>query len=646
MNKNRSDKQELQNLKTAFVSPNYFKPFESSLIQSGYVDKQQLKQALIQARNTKKSLLKILEEITKKTLPMELIRKYKQLHLLELKILYGVNSFDIDSEEIDLSNMVALIETVLPIEICRRHKLFPLRKFDSEYPLWIILMVNPDDLRALDDVKKILRTKGIELQRRVITAEDYSKLLIKYEQEEKRHDEKKEVEKRKQELDKLGDISNFVDHMDYVKKEQEYNPEDLANENHVNQLPIVALVNKILIKAIEEKVEEIYIQSQKSSLSVQFRKNGQKKEYFNLPKQITIAVINRVKLIANLNPTMQLINPKTKITQVYKNQKYEFIINIIKGDYGENIYFQNLKTSEISFNLDDLIINKSVVNNLKNIIKLPHGLIIITGGSKIRKTVVSYALLTELNRNFYNIYTVEDITSYNLSEVTQISTLERKNQSYASVLKEILEQNPDIIYVNKLTEANTAKEVFSAVSQGKLVIAEMDFYQIEHILFKFLEWGIKPSEIALNLKAIINQRLIRRVCSQCRISYTPSPQTLSLFKGFNWTSNSPIFYTVTEKNNNCRLCRGSGYQDMIIIDEIMEISPDMQRLMLKEETILDIRKEAIKQGMISLLCQALKLVDAGLTTLEEVEKVLGNSIAQCHSSIEFDHDNLEEIIDN
>lgn len=118
--------------------------------------------------------------------------------------------------------------------------------------------------------------------------------------------------------------------------------------------------------------------------------------------------MNRVKLIANVNPTMPLINQKPKITQFYKDKKYEFIISFIKGDYSENIYLQNLKTSDISFNLDDLMFDRDTVNSLRKLIKLPYGLIIITGGTKIRKTVVSYGLLKEIITDFSDIYTVED----------------------------------------------------------------------------------------------------------------------------------------------------------------------------------------------------------------------------------------------
>ncbi|MGI0482664.1 ATPase, T2SS/T4P/T4SS family [Geminocystis sp. CENA526] len=619
----------------ALTPDDNFNPFEASLIQSGYISKEQLKTALIEVRKTKKSLLKVLEEITQRSLSPEWVKRYKQHRLSELKIAYGVDTFDLDTEEFNISKITELIDSLLPIQLCRRHQLIPLQLLDSEPTLLVIVMVNPDDLQALDDANKILRSKSLKLQTMGITEEDFDKLLTKYYEEEKRQQQIKQAKRQEKELYKLDDISNFIDYVN----EEEYSQEDLAYINTDNQPPIIKLVNNIFVKAITEKVEEIYIQSQQNSLSIQFRKNGQKKEYFKLPKDIIVAVVNRIKLIANLNPTIKLSNQKIKIIQIYKQKKYEFILNIIKGDYGENVYLQNLKNPDISFNLEDLIINKSVVNNLRNLIKLPHGLIIITGGNKVRKTVVSYGLLNELAKDSYNIYSIEDITSYNLSGITQISILEQKNQSHYSIFKEILAQNPDIIYVNKLTDGNTAKQVFSAVSQGKLVLAEMDFYQVEHILFKFLEWGIKPSEIALNLKAIINQRLIRQVCSQCRTSYTPSEQTLSLFKEFNWTNNPPIFYNAKLENYNCTQCRGSGYQDMIIINEILKISSDMQRLMLRDETILDIRQKAIEKGMNSLLFNALNLVDLGLTTLEEVQKVLGDSI-------ELNEYNLKEKIDN
>lgn len=606
-----------------------FHPRGKLLIREGYVNKEQFKKALFEVRKTKKDLLKVLEEITQQPLSSDLLKKYKKYLGFELEILYGVPYFDRDLTEISLKTVKDLIDSLVSNVICHRYQLLPLQKIEGDSPMIWVGMVNPDNFEALDDLKRLLKPHGLGFKRVVMTPSDFDELFS--ESKKFKDDERfKKTEARHQQevMDKLADVNNIVDNLSESISESDYSEDDLMFDG-INQSPIIKLVNTIFIKALQKKVEEIYIQCQQDRILVQFRKDGQLKEYFTLPRQITTALVNRVKIMTDVNIGMNNMSKKAKIRRIFQGKIVDFIVSFIPSRYGENIYIQNLKNSEISFNLDNLIIYKSIVENLRKLINLPHGLIIISGGSKTRKTVTSYGMLSELIEKNLNIYTLEDIPQYTIPKVIQIYTRQQQQKNYASMLRDILEQNPDVIYINKLEDAETTKEVFSAVSNGKLILAEMDLYNMENVLFKFLEWDIKPSQIAMNLKAIINQRLVRKVCEQCRISYSPSRENLSLFKGFNWSNNSPKFYkALTAKEGNiCVKCDNYGYNQMIIINEIMELNSWLQRFILKEaNNLIDLRQEAMKEGMTTLLTNALKLVDKGLTTVEEVQTVLGDFI--------------------
>lgn len=622
-----------EKLSTALVSPDYFNPFGNKLVTSGYIDKEQLKMALAEVRNTKKPLVKVLESMTHRALSPELVRQYKQHQLFELKILYGVDCVDPESEEIASEQMVDLIESLINVQICRTGKLLPLRRIEQEPPVIVVAMVNPDNLQAIDDVKKILRMKGLELQKVVITEEDFEKLINIYYSEEKQKQKREDELKQKQELAKLGDVSDIVEDLDsQLDDAPEENDGDLTSSNDANQAPIIQLVNKILIKAIQEGVSDIHIEPQELLLRVRLRKDGVLQEFFKLPKHITNAVVARFKIMAELDIAERRLPQDGKIRRIFQGRNVDFRVNTLPSRYGEKVCLRILDNSATQLGLDFLISHQETLQKVREIAGRPFGLILVTGPTGSGKSTTLYSVLAERNEPGVNISTAEDPIEYALPGITQVQVIREKGMNFASILRAFLRQDPDIILVGETRDSETAKTAMEAALTGHLVLTTLHTNDAAGAIARLDEMGIEPFMISGALLGVLAQRLMRRVCSQCKEAYNPTKEELARF-GLSSSGDKPITIyrakTLTgealqqaQANNTvCPKCGGSGYKGRAGVYEFMVITEKLQKLINEGATTDRIKEAAVEEGMITILAYSLNLVLEGHTTLEEVERV-------------------------
>ncbi|MGB7443094.1 MAG: ATPase, T2SS/T4P/T4SS family, partial [Coleofasciculaceae cyanobacterium] len=269
----------------ALIVRNDVSPFGKSLIQAGYVDTDQMQQALVETRKSGRPLTEILESMTGRGLPPDLLRQYKKQQLFELKVLYGVESLDPEISDISSSEFGQLIDTLIPIDICRRYRLVPVSKNETQPPSVLVAMVDPDNLDAQDDLNRILRPQGISLLRMVITQEDYQRLITDY------LDEQLAKEKRLEEQ-KATDVTGVledIDSLDTLQDVHEDSEDDLGDAvNDAAGAPVIKLVNKILAKALQEGASDIHVEPQEDHLRIRFRKDGVLRKAFEpLPKKIT-----------------------------------------------------------------------------------------------------------------------------------------------------------------------------------------------------------------------------------------------------------------------------------------------------------------------------------------------------------------------
>ncbi|MCW6038385.1 GspE/PulE family protein [Spirulina subsalsa FACHB-351] len=607
----------------ALTIRNDFSPFGNKLIQSGFVDNEQMKQALIETRKTGRPLTEVIEDITGRQLTPELQRQYKKQQLFELKILYGVDSLDPEVNPITDNQMGDLIDNLIPIDICRRYKLAPLSKSNGEPPILLVAMVNPDDLEAQDDLKRILRPQGVELKRIVITIEDYQQLLDQYLDEQVRitqeEEKKKQTEINPDLFENLGQLEDAPDE----------NEDNLDASQDAQGAPIINLVNKILMKALNDGVSDIHVEPQENFLQVRFRKDGVLHRAFdNMPKQIAPAVAARFKIMSELDIAEKRLPQDGKIRRMYQGRKVDFRVSTLPSRYGEKVVLRILDNSATQLGLDKLISDEETLAIVREMANRPFGLILVTGPTGSGKSTSLYSVLAERNDPGINISTAEDPIEYSLDGITQVQVIREKGMDFASILRSFLRQDPDVILVGETRDHETAKTAIEAALTGHLVLTTLHTNDAAGAIARLDEMGVEPFMVSGALIGILAQRLMRRVCSDCRIPYQPTVEELARY-GLSASKDGEItFYKansipVDQRGNVelCQKCRGVGYRGRVGVYEVLRMTERVQTAINEGASTDRIKEIAVEEGMKTLLSYSLMLVYEGHTTLEEVDRV-------------------------
>jgi type IV pilus assembly protein PilB len=611
----------------AIALRNNFSPFGNKLVQAGFVSGEQMQQALIESRKSGSALVDILESITGKQLPPDLLRQYKKHHLFELKILYGVESLDPEIEQVNHNQMGGLINSFIPIDICRRYQLIPLQKLDTEPPILVVAMVDPENLEAQDDLNRILRPKGIELQRMVITKSDYQRLIDQYLDEQVK---KEETKKAQPVVDVSVDLENLDLNLQEANEEIE---DDLGAVNDAQGAPIINLVNKILAKALQDGISDIHVEPQEECLRIRYRKDGVLQQSIDpLPKKIIPAVVARFKIMADLDIAEKRLPQDGKIRRMFQGRKVDFRVNTLPSRYGEKVCLRILDNSATQLGLDKLISHEETLQLVRDLASRPFGIILVTGPTGSGKSTTLYSVLAERNNPGVNISTAEDPIEYSLDGITQVQVIREKGMDFASILRAFLRQDPDVILVGETRDAETAKTAIEAALTGHLVLTTLHTNDAAGAIARLDEMGIEPFMVSGALLGVLAQRLMRRVCSECRVAYTPSKEELARFGISVHNEEEITLYKAntltaeeikTAKGNGtlCPKCNGGGYKGRVGVYEVMRNSERLQTLINEGANTDRIKEAAVEEGMITILAYSLNLVREGHTTLEEVERV-------------------------
>ncbi|MDJ0558593.1 MAG: GspE/PulE family protein [Microcystis sp. M53599_WE4] len=611
---------------------NYFSPFGNKLVQSGYIGAEQMQQALVETRKSGRSLVEILQKLTGRPLPPDLQRQYKKNQLFELKILYGVESLDPELSDVDGLEIARLIDSLIPIDLCRRYRLIPLRRIEGEPASILIAMVDPDNLEATDDINRILRPRELGLQRLVITSEDYERLLEKFHWAQPELEKEKARLEKEKELEKLSDLTDIVASIEVVSGADDEVADDLG-EGDANQAPVINLVNKILAKALQEGTPDIHIEPQDEFLKIRFRKDGVLHQAFDpLPKRITPAVTARFKIMADLDIAERRLPQDGKIRRMYQGRKVDFRVNTLPSRYGEKVCLRILDNSSTQLGLDKLITDQKTLQIVRDLASHPFGLLLVTGPTGSGKSTTLYSVLAERNDPGVNISTVEDPIEYSLPGITQVQVIREKGMDFASILRAFMRQDPDVILVGETRDKETAKTAIEAALTGHLVLTTLHTNDAAGAIARLDEMGVETFMISGSLLGVLAQRLVRRVCTECRVAYHPTQEELARFGLSAANEQEVTFYkantlTIAEiqqarrQGNLCVKCNGSGYKGRIGVYEVMQNSERLQQLINQGATTDRIKEAAVDEGMMTLLAYSLNLVREGYTTLEEVERV-------------------------
>jgi len=647
-----------------------FSPFGNKLIQAGFVDDRQLQEARTQVRQTGEPFTQVLERIAGQSLPPDLLRQYKRYHLFELKILYGVDSLDPELDTVDDSKVGQLIGKLVPLDLCRRYRLLPLEQV-SDPPTLVVAMVEPDNLAAQDELNLILRPKGIRVKRLVIAADDYQQSIEKYLEEQSQQvtqqgaappTAKKKPKKKKQsgdnplarfaqelqrseggddgeddddevevdfDLSGLGDLDLGLD-----EAQPDFEDGDLTSAmGEAQGAPVINLVNMILIKAIQEGSSDIHVEPLERYTRVRFRQDGVLHESFDpLPPKIAPAIAARFKIMADLDIAERRLPQDGRIRRRFKRRNVDFRVSTIPARHGEKIVLRILDNSATQLGLDKLITDPPTLEIVREMASRPFGLILVTGPTGSGKSTTLYSILAERNDPGVNISTAEDPIEYSLPGITQVQVMRQKGMDFASILRSFLRQDPDVILVGETRDRETAKTAIEAALTGHLVLTTLHTNDAAGSIARLDEMGVEPFMVSGALIGVLAQRLMRRVCSECRVPFNPSNAELARFGLAAANEGDVTFYrakhltpeeieTAQSRGELCQKCNGSGYKGRVGVYEVMRNTERLQTLITEGAPTERIKEAAVEEGMSTLLAYSLDLVRQGLTTFEEVERV-------------------------
>ena len=486
------------------------------------------------------------------------------------------------------------LSKVISIEVAQKHQVAPLRKRGR---LLTIAMMDPLDINALDFIETLT---NCEVEAVVCTERELNQLISSL-------------------YGIQSGLGSVLEGMEIEAQPfKEKDEDDTADiqlaslQNMAGEAPIVRLVNSIFAQAVREGASDVHISPQKNSVQVRFRIDGKLHEVPSPPKAMFLPIIARIKILSNMDITVTRMPQDGRFTLRMEKKEINVRVSSIPTIYGENVVLRLLDTSAGVYSLDRLGMVKSDSERLRAIIQKPYGMILSTGPTGSGKSTSIYAVLNELNRPDSNIMTLEDPVEYRIDNIRQIQLNRKAGMTFASGLRSILRQDPDIIMVGEIRDAETAAVAVQAAQTGHRVLSTVHTNDAVGAITRFIDMGIEPFLLASTLLACIAQRLVRTVCPYCREPYNPPEKILASWGLENWD------FANFQRGRGCNQCLNTGYKGRTGLFEVLVNDEMIQDLIMKKKSAHEITRKAIDAGNLKTLkYDAGNKVLRGITTLEE-----------------------------
>ncbi len=402
-----------------------------------------------------------------------------------------------------------------------------------------------------------------------------------------------------------------------IKQEEELDITKLKQLGE--EAPVIRLVNNIISQAIVEGASDIHVEPLELSLRVRYRIDGILYEKQTFPKTIQPGIISRFKIMANMDIAEKRVPQDGRISLKFEGRKIDFRASSLPTVYGEKIVLRILDKSKALMPLEKLGFSAENLKKFEEIIDQPYGMVLISGPTGSGKTTTLYSALHRLNTPTRNIITVEDPVEYQIRGINQVQVNDKAGLTFASALRSILRQDPDIILIGEIRDGETARIAIESALTGHLVFSTIHTNDSASIPTRLIDMGIEPFLVASSLIGATAQRLIRKVCNYCKKPYRPDSDVLQNLSSQTSVNLEDIdFY----KGEGCDKCNHTGYKGRVAINEILPITPAVQKLIMKNASSREIAEQAKKEGMKTLLDDALTKAAEGLTTIEEVLRVV------------------------
>ena len=538
------------------------------LIERGYINSQQLEQALSTQKVTGEKIGEVLIRkgwITQQVLDTVLVTPGVRV--------FDMNSFVVDPEATEL----------LPVDIASIHKAIPIVKKG------MTLVVGMADPTNASVVSELTRITGLRIE--AILADEVDIRNAQNQCYGGGEADKKFIPSIDRMVAKKGEAAN-------------------ASE-------IVKLVNKLIEDAIYVNASDVHIEPEEKRVGVRYRIDGLLRHHLFLAKELESPLIARFKVIAGLDIAEKRVPQDGRVISKVSNRDIDFRISTCPTVFGENVVLRILDKDSMTIGLNSLGFPIQQLRAFEALLGQPHGIILVTGPSGSGKTTTLYAALQKLNRENINIMTVEDPVEYQFPRIRQVQVNLRAGLTFPSALRSFLRQDPDIIMIGEIRDLPTTEIAIQAALTGHLVLSTLHTNDAPTAFTRLIDMGIEPFLVAGAIGGILAQRLIRKICSHCRVEYKPSKTLLESLKLGNRISNETKFM----RGTGCKNCFNTGYKGRTSVCEFLSVTPEIQRLVLNKASAAEIRKVAQEQGMRTLREVAVDKVLAGITSPTEMMRV-------------------------
>lgn len=551
------------------------KPLGELLVEINLITRDQLEQALVEQeiRKDGKALAEILFEL-------EFIDEKQYMRTLEYRLktpFYELSEMDISHEMSSyISHETAKGNTVVPIE--------------KEGNVLTIATTNPLDFHALDEVKfeSKLNVKSV-----LATASDIRSTIVK-------------LYEKTQTNEAVEDLNR-----EYTIEDVELLSEEI-NEN-IDNAPVVRLVNLIINHAVNSRASDIHIEPMENTVRIRFRIDGQMHEQLSITKSAHAAVVTRLKIMSDMNIAERRVPQDGRVRTIFNGKPVDLRLSVLPTVSGEKVVIRVLGGKGVIFERKQLGFSEQNSELIDEILNNPNGIILVSGPTGSGKSTTLYTILSEVNKSDINVITVEDPVEYRMEGVNQVQVNAKAGLTFASGLRSILRQDPDVIMIGEIRDSETAQIAVRASITGHLVLSTIHTNDSASTVSRLVNMGVEPFLVSASLVGVISQRLVRRICSHCKVPKQINAAEMKLLK-----LDQPTEIYI---GAGCPVCGNTGYKGRIAIHEILLINKEMRELIDSHGTTEQIRDLATKSGTKNLRDSCSELVLNGTTSIDELIKV-------------------------
>jgi len=544
------------------------------LVKVGAITEEQLRFALELQREKKKKLGDVLQDL-------EFVTQKQIVEALEFQL--GIPQVDLEKYYIDPE-----IPRLVSEDFARKHSLIPIKKQGMTLH---VAMSDPLNIIVINDLEIVT---GYQVEPRIATEDDIVTAINTY-------FSKQSAEEAVEEFTKEFEVAE--DEID----------QNLLRE--INKAPVVRLVNTIIVQAAQSRASDIHIEPQEESLRIRFRVDGDLQEVMRPAKQTHGAIITRIKIMAKMNIAERRIPQDGRIELEVQGRDLDLRVSTIPTIYGEKVVIRMLDRSNFLRTVPELGLNETDQGIFKELAKSQNGMILVTGPTGSGKSTTLYALLNELNDSKKNVITVEDPVEYRMKGVIQSQVNHKAGFDFASGLKSMLRQDPDVIMVGEIRDRETAEIAVRAGITGHLVLSTLHTNSASQTINRLIDMQVEKYLLASSIVAIIAQTLVKKVCPNCKLPYMPDASDLATLGASN------AFDFELFKGTGCSVCHNTGYLGRMAVYEIMQLDYTARNMIMDQVNPEDLRNYMRKTGMKTLQENCREMVLKGETTVEELVRI-------------------------